>query len=403
MTITKSLGIAAAMIALLAVPAARAGEKSIKIGVLTDLSSFASVSMGPGSVVASQLAAKDFGGTVLGKPIEVISADMQSKPDLAVQLARQWYDVENVDLIVDVPASAAAIAIQGMALEKHKMFMPTVAATTDLTTKACSPLGVHWAIDTAATSRGLVTALAAEGGKNWFLLMPDFAVGKSLAATAEPIIKAGGGKLLDTVYFPTNSNDYANFLLRAQQSGADVIGDGGIGLDLSTSIKQAVEFGILPSSKQRLAAFLMNLSDVDAVGLQTTQGVFVIQDFYWDQNDKTRAFAKEFFAIRNKMPNFTQASNYSGILAYLNAVKEAGTDDPTAVVAKMKSRPQPRFADTATVRADGRVINEVGLYRVKSPAESKYPWDYLKLVRQIPGDQIFDPMTPTSCVFPKKT
>ena len=402
MTASRSLGVVAALAALAFIGTAQAGEKSIKIGVLTDLTSFASTSMGPGSVVATQLAAKDFGGSVLGKPIEVISADMQSKPDLAVSLARQWYDTEGVDVIVDVPASAAALAIQAMALEKHKMFLPTVAATSELTGKSCSPLGVHWGIDTAATSRTLVNALAQDGAKSWFLLMPDFAVGKALAAVADPMIKAGGGKVAGTVFFPTNSSDFANYLVTAQNSGADVIGNGAIGLDLSTSIKQAVEFGILPSSKQRLVAFLANLTDIDAVGLKTMQGVYVMQDFYWDQNDTTRAFAKEFIAIHKKMPNFTQAANYSGVTAYLTAVKEAGSDDPAKVVAKMREHPMKRFAGTAVLRPDGLVVDSVGLYRVKSPAESKGPWDYLKLVRTLEGDQVFTPLKDSECPLVKK-
>jgi branched-chain amino acid transport system substrate-binding protein len=401
MKINRLLGVAA-VFALAASASAWAGEKSIKIGVLTDLTSFASTSMGPGSVVAGELAAKDFGGTVLGKPIEVISADMQSKPDLAVQIATKWYDEEGVDLIIDVPASAAALTIQRMALEKHRLFLPTVAATTDLTGKFCSPQGIHWGMDTAAYSRGLVNALAAGGAKSWFQIMPDFAVGKSTAENANRMIEASGGKVLQTVYHPTNSTDYSSYLLQAQQSGADVIGVGSIGLDLTTLIKQAVEFGILPSSKQKLASFLGGLSDVDAVGLKTMQNVLLVQNFYWDQNDETRAFAKEFFAIRKKMPNFTHASDYSGTLAYLTAVKEAGSDDPAKVVAQMRAHPAPMFGQKVTVREDGRVIYDVSLYRVKSPEESKYPWDYLQLVRTSSGDKNFLSLAENGCPNVKK-
>jgi branched-chain amino acid transport system substrate-binding protein len=397
---TAVLGVALALV--LATCPAGAGEKTIKVGVLTDLTSFASTSMGEGSVVASQLAAKNFGGEVIGKKIEVISADMQSKPDLAVQIATQWYDNEGVDLIVDVPASAAAITIQRMANEKHHLFMATVAATTELTGKSCSPTGVHWGIDTAGESRGLINALAQDGAKSWVFIMPDFAVGKSLAAVGGPMVKASGGNLVETVYHPTNSTDYAQYLLRAQQSGADVIGVGSIGLDLSTLIKQATEFGILDSKKQKLGAFLMQLSDVDAVGLPTAQGVYLDQDFYWDENAETRAFSEQFFQIRRKMPNATQATNYSGVTAYLTAVKEAGSDDPVKVVAKMREHPMNKFGEKVTLRDDGRVINSVGLYQVKSPAESKAPWDYLKLVRKIPGDQIFLSMDEGNCPLVKK-
>ena len=396
------IGIAVAAATLAAAFGVEAGEKSIKIGVLTDLSSFASTSMGEGSVVATRIAAKDFGGTVLGKPIEVISADMQSKPDLAVQLAQQWYDVEGVDVIVDVPASAAAITIQKMAFDKHKLFIATVAATTELTGKSCSPTGVHWGIDTAGQSRALVNAMAQDGVKNWFFIMPDFAVGKSLAAVGQAMVEKGGGKVVDIVFHPTNSTDYAQYLLRAQQSGAEAIAVGSIGLDLTTLIKQANEFGILPSSKQKLAAFLMQLSDIGGVGLETTQGVYIVEDFYWDQNDLTRAFGKQFIAIHHKMPNDTQAANYSGIMAYLTAMKEAGSDDPVKVVAKMREHPMTRFGKPAVLREDGRVIDDVGLYQVKTPAESKEPWDYLKLVHTIPGDQAFLSLAESACPLVKK-
>lgn len=402
MKLVCSVAVAAGMLVLAAAPPAHAGANGIKIGVLTDLTSFASTSMGPGSVVAGELAAKDFGGSVLGKPIEVISADMQSKPDLAVQIAAKWYDEEGVDLIIDVPASAAAITIQRMALEKHRMFMATVAATTDLTGKFCSPQGVHWGMDTAAYSRGLVNALTQEGAKTWFQIMPDFAVGKSTAENANAMIAAAGGRVLQTVYHPTNSTDYSSFLLAAQQSGADVIGVGSIGLDLTTLIKQAVEFGILPSSKQKLASFLGGLSDVDGVGLQTMQNVLLLQNFYWDQNDRTRAFAKEFFAIRKKMPNFTHAADYSGTLAYLTAMKEADSDNPAKIVAKMREHPMDMFGQKVVLRADGRVIFDVSLYRVKSPAESKYFGDDLQLLRTTHGEQNFLSLAESGCPLVSK-
>jgi branched-chain amino acid transport system substrate-binding protein len=402
MKLTRLAGAVAGSIALALPLAASAGQAAIKIGVLTDLSSFAATSMGPGSVAAAEIAAADFGGTVLGKKIAVISADMQSKPDLAVQLARTWYDTEDVDLIIDVPASAAALPIQTMAVEKNRMFLATVAATAELSGKGCTPLSVHWGIDTTAMSRGLVDALAKDGAKSWFLIMPDYAVGKAVGSAATAAITAGGGQVLDTVYYPPNSQDYAQYLLRAQQSGADVIGTGNVGLDLSTLIKQAAEFGLITSGKQKLAAFIMNLSDVNAVGLATMQGVYMVQDFYWDQNDATRAFAKKFYEIRKVMPNYTHAANYSGVLAYLNAVKDAGSDDPNAVVAKLKEKPQQRFAEMAVVRPDGRVINSVELYRVKAPADSKAPFDDLTLVGSTPGAQAFRPIADTDCPLVRK-
>jgi branched-chain amino acid transport system substrate-binding protein len=374
-----------------------------KIGVLTDLSSFAEPSMGHGSVAATEIAVQDFGGTVLGKKIEVISADMQSKPDLAVTLAEHWYDVDGVDMIVDLPASAAALAIQPMAYQKHKMFLATVAATSELFGKVCTPSSVHWGTDSGTTARALVEALAQENAKNWYLLMPDLGIGKAIAGGAQAAIGAGGEHVVQTVFFPPNSSDFSSFVLSAQQSGADVIGVGAIGLDLQSLIKQATEFNILPSSKQKLAAFIMNLSDIHSIGLNVVGGIYLVQDFYWDTNDVTRAFSKKFFAIRNKMPNNTQAANYSGVLAYLNAMKAAGTDDPVAVVAKMKTMTLDHFGEPATVRPDGRAIFDVGLYRVKAPAESKYPWDYLQLVRNLPGDQVFPPLKDSTCPLANKS
>lgn len=370
-------GLAIAALALALPGLAAAGEKSIRIGVLTDLSSFAAASMGPGSVLATRLAVEEFGGTVLGKPIEVIQADMQSKPDLAVQVARRWYEAENVDAIVDVPASAGAIAIQGLAAQNKRIFLATVAATNELTGKACSPNTIHWGADSSALARSLVTALANDGAKTWFLMMPDYALGRDLAAHAEPLIKSLGGRIIETVFFPTGTGDFAQYLLRAKASGADAIGSGAVGLDLTTQIRQAVEFGILPSSKQKLAAFVMNLSDIHALGLQTMQGLYIVQDFYWDANTTTREFSKKFFARSQRMPNFTHSSNYSAVLAYLKAIEEAGTDDPVKVVAKLKEKPQMRFAKTSTIRRDGRALFDMQLYRVKTPAESKAPWDYL--------------------------
>jgi branched-chain amino acid transport system substrate-binding protein len=395
MRTTQLLGAIAMFGALTGVAAA--GEKSVKIGVLTDLTSFASTAMGPGSVLAGQLAVEHFGGKVLDKPIELISADMQSKPDLAVQIAHRWYEAENVDLIVDVPASAAAIAIQAMATQDNKMFMATVAATPVLTLKGCSPNAVHWVNNTSSLARAPVGALMAEGAKTWFLIMPDYQLGKDLVAEATPLIEKLGGKVLDVVYFPTSSGDFSQYLLRAQASGADVIGVGAVGLDLSNLVKQAVEFNILPSSKPRLAAFILNLSDVHSVGLQTMQGVFVMQEYYWDRNDPMRAFAKAFFAKSNRMPNFTHSSDYSAITAYLKTIQDIGSDDPKKIVARMKDVGAPRWGTQVKVRQDGRVLFGADLYRVKAPSESKGAWDYLQQVSAIPEDQMFLPPDPSQC------
>ena len=401
MKFAKLLSLTAGACALAWSGVALAGPNTIKIGVLTDLTSFASAAMGPGSVLATQIAVEDFGAKVLGKTIEVISADMQSKPDLAVQIARRWYEAEGVDVIVDVPASAAAITIQGMATEMNKMFLGTVAATSELTNKACSPNAIHWVTDTPAMARGPVSALAADGAKTWFLLMPDYQLGKDLANAATPLVQSLGGKVLDTVYYPTNTTDYAQYLLRAQGSGADVIATGGVGLDLTNQIKQAAEFGVLQSGKQKFAALVMNLSDVHAVGLKTMQGLYIMQETYWDRDDTTRAFAKKFFAKSQKMPNFTHASDYSATLAYLKAVEAAGTDDPKTVVATMKKGGVLKFGKPAVVRQDGRTLFDVQMYRVKKPEDSKYPWDYLQKVSDIGQDKLFSAPNPQTCALVK--
>jgi len=387
----KRLLVALAM--LLAASTAWASDESVKIGVLTDLTSFASRSSGQGSVDATKIAVRDFGGAVLGKPIEVIFADMQSKPDLAVEIARRWYEREHVDLIVDVPNSAAALAIRGLATANHRVFMPTIAASSAITGKGCSPNTIHWVVNSTAIARAFVGALSADGAKTWFLLMPDYAIGKAFAADAQRYIKAAGGTVVETVYFPVNNSDFGQFVLRAQASGADVIATGAIGTDLSNLIKQANEFGVLPSSKQRLAAFVITVSEIHGTGLPIMQGVWAMQDFYWDKSDQTRAFAKKFFALEKRMPDFTHAGNYSAVTAYLAAVKAAGTKDAATVVARLKQGPVTRFGEPSIIRADGRAIFDVGLYRVKAPAESTGPWDVLTLVRTIDANKIFDPVS----------
>jgi branched-chain amino acid transport system substrate-binding protein len=371
-----------------------AADKSITIGVLTDLTSFASRSAGQGSVDAVRIAVSDFGGTVLGKPINVVAADMQSKPDLAVEIARRWYERENVDLVVDVPNSAGALAIRGLATANKRVFIATIAASAAITGKGCSPYTIHWVVNSTAIARAFVNALSEDGAKTWFLLMPDYAIGKAFAADAQRYIESVHGKVVDTVYFPVNNGDFSQFVLRAQASGADAIATGAIGTDLSNLIRQAHEFGVLPSSRQRLAAFVITVSEIHGTGLDMMQGVWAMQDFYWDQNADARAFAKRFFAIEHRMPDFTHAGNYSAVMAYLNAVKAARTDDAATVVAGLKRGTVSRFGVPSTIRADGRAIFNVELYRVKSQAESKGPWDVLKPVKAIGAGKIFDPISP---------
>ena len=381
---------------------AQISDGVVKIGVLSDMSSLYADLAGNGSVIAAQMAVEDFGAAKKGLKVEIVSADHQNKPDVGSSIARQWYDVDKVDVIVDVPNSGVALAVNQITRDKGKAFLDSGAATSDLTGKACSPNTIHWAYDTWMLANGTGSAIVKTGGDTWFFLTADYAFGQALERDTEAVILKNGGKVLGKVRVPINTQDFSSFLLQAQASKAKIIGLANAGGDTRNSIKQAAEFGIVKGG-QNLAGLLVFLTDVHALGLQTAQGLIFTETFYWDLNDQTRAFAKR-FAERNKggYPTMIHAGVYSSVLHYLKAVEALKSDDGTKVIAKMKEMPtdDPLFGK-GTIRADGRKIHPAYLVEVKKPAESKGAWDYYKIRATIPADQAFRPLKDGECPLVK--
>ena len=378
-------------------------QKTIKIGVLTDMSSLYADVTGKGSVVATQMAVEDFNAA--GKPlkVEVIAADHQNKADVAAGIARKWFDTEGVDMIVDVPNSAVALAVAAIAREKNKVMIASGPSSSDLTGKACSPNTVHWTYDTHALATGAATAVVESGGKNWFTLTADYAFGHAMEQDVRNVVARTGGKVIGGVRAPLNTQDFSSFLLQAQASGAQVVGLINAGGDTINSIKQAVEFGI-PQSGQRLVATVLYVTDVHSLGLKVAQGLQFTESFYWDLNEGTRAWTKR-FAPRNdgRYPSALHAGAYASTLHYLKAVSAVGAaTDGVAVVDKMKALPtdDPLFGK-GSIRVDGRKIHPMFLFQVKTPAESKYPWDYYTVVKSIPPEQVWRPLSEGGCSLVK--
>ncbi|MDE2167702.1 MAG: ABC transporter substrate-binding protein [Alphaproteobacteria bacterium] len=375
-----------------------AAEGPVKIGVMNDQSSIYADLSGLGGIAAVRMAIEDFGGKVLGQPIQLVTADMQNKADVAVNLANKWYDEDKVDVIVDVPNSAADLALQEIARQKKRLLIVSTGATSDFTGKKCSPYGIHWTYDTYALAAGTGRAMVQQGGKSWYFITADYAFGHALQRDTAKFVTEAGGTVLGSVDAPFPNQDFSSYLLKAQGSGAQVIALANAGGDTINSIKQAKEFGIFKSGKQRLAALLIFISDVHSLGLEAAQGIVLTTGFYWDLNSQTRAWSKRFFAKRNAMPTMTQAGNYSAVMHYLKAVQAAGTKDPLKVAAKMREMPvNDFFAKNGHLRVDGRMVHDMYLVQVKSPKESKYPWDYYKVLRTIPGDQAFRPLNEGGC------
>ncbi|HUJ74932.1 MAG TPA: ABC transporter substrate-binding protein [bacterium] len=375
---------------------------TVKIGVLNDQSSLYADISGQGSVVAARMAVKDFGGTVLGKPIEVIFADHQNKPDVGSNIARQWIDEQGVDAIVDVPTSSVAMAVQNVTREKDRMFLISGAASSDLTGKNCSPTGIHWTYDTYALASGTGAALVKQGGKTWFFITADYEFGHALERDTTKFVVGAGGTVLGHVNVPLNTADFSSYLLQAQSSKAQIIGLANAGGDTINSIKQAAEFGIV-SGGQRLAGLLVFITDVESLGLKTAQGLVITTAFYWDQNDQTRAWSKRYMEeYHGKVPTMVQAGVYGAVAHYLKAIKAAGTDEAKAVAAKMREMPVNDFmTHNARIRADGTVMRTMYLAQVKSPAESKYKYDDYKILASIPADQAFRPESEGGCPYVK--
>jgi branched-chain amino acid transport system substrate-binding protein len=381
---------------------AQISDDVVKIGVLSDMSGLYSDLAGQGSVIAAQMAVKDFGGTVAGKPIQIVSADHLNKPDVGSAIARQWFDQDKVDAIADVPTSSVALAVQDIAKERGKVFLISGAGSSDLTNKSCSPTGVHWTYDTYALAQGTGGALVAQGGNSWFFITADYAFGHALESDATAVIKAAGGKVLGSANVPLNTADFSSYLLQAQTSKAKVIGLANAGGDTINSIKQAAEFGITAGGQQ-LAGLLIFISDVHSLGLKVAQGLVLTESFYWDQNDETRAWSKRFMAEAKKVPTMVQAGVYGAVTHYLKAIEAAKSDDGKTVVAKMKEMPINDFmTKNGKIREDGRVIRDMYLFQVKTPAESKGEYDYYKQLAVIPGDVAARPLSASECPLVKK-
>ena len=389
--------------ALLASTAARAqvSDDVVKIGVLTDMNGPASTPTGQGSVTAAQMAVDDFGGKVLGKPISVIVGDHQLKPDIGASLARRWYDVDQVDLIVDVPVSAVGLAVQNVANEKKKLFITHSTGTADFHGKFCSPYAIQWVFDTHALAAGTAKEVVKRGGDSWFFITDDYAFGHSLERDASAVITANGGKVLGAVRPPFATSDLSSFILQAQASKAKIIGIAAGPPNNTNEIKTAGEFGIFKGGQQ-MAGLLVLITDIHALGLKASEGLLLTTSFYWDMDDKAREWSKRYFAKMNRMPTMWQAGVYSSVMHYLQAVQDAGTDDPLKVTAKMREKPiEDFFARHGHLREDNLMVHDLMLVQVKSAEESKYPWDYYKVLATIPGDDAFGPPNP-ECPMVKK-
>jgi branched-chain amino acid transport system substrate-binding protein len=401
----KSL--AATLIAGLALAAsggaasAQISDDVVKIGVLTDMSSLYADATGKGSVAAVQMAVADYGGKVKGKPVEVVVADHQNKPDIGIAIARNWYDNEKVDAIFDVPTSSVALPISALTREKNKININSGGGSSDITGVACSPNTVHWTYDTYALSNVAGRAMVKRGEDTWFFVTADYAFGMALERDAANVVKESGGKVLGDVRHPLNSSDFSSFLLQAQASKAKVIGLANAGGDTTNALKQASEFGITKGG-QKLIALLMEITDVHALGPKETQGLIATDAFYWDMNDETRAFSKRFNEKVGHMPTMIQAGLYSATMHYLKAIEAIGTDEAPKVMAQMRATPiNDFFAKNGKIRIDGRMVHDMYLFEVKKPEESKGEWDLYKLLATVPGDEAFRPLDKGGCPLVK--
>jgi branched-chain amino acid transport system substrate-binding protein len=383
-------------ILLLAGAPALAEEATLTIGIMNDQSGPYADLAGPGSVEAARMAIEDFGGVALGKKIQLLSADHQNKVDIGLAIAREWYETRGVDAIFDISNSGVALALQDLAKSHNKLVIFDSASSSDLTGKACSPNGIQWNADNWSNGTSLMRLLVKQGLDTFFFITADYAFGASLEKDARDAIAQAGGQTLGGVRAPLNTADFSSYLLQAQASHAKVIVLANTGADLSTSLKQASEFGVAPG--QYIATPITYLSDVNALGLAVAHDLVFMQSWYWDLNDQTRAWAKRFFARRNRMPNDNQAALYSSVMHYLEAIAKSGTDDAATVVKAMREAPiHDVFTENGKVREDGRVVYDRYLVKVKRPEESKYPWDYLSIVAKIPADEAFRPLGSTGC------
>jgi branched-chain amino acid transport system substrate-binding protein len=397
---SPSLIAAMAVVVGLVGGAVEAAERPVKIGVLSDMSGPISDTVGAGSVVAAELAVQDAGGTVLGRPIEIVSADHQYKPDSASAIVRRWYDVEGVDVVADAAVSVVGLMVQDIAKEKGKIALISGSGSTDLFGKACSPTGFVWSFDTQQLAKAVVDGAMAGEAKSWYFLLPDFSFGKQLTGYATDEVTRLGGSVAGSVRVAIGNFDFASPLTTAQASGAKVVGLAFGGHDLINSIKQAAEFGIGDTGQQIVAMFAM-ITDVNAIGLKAMQGAEVAETFYWDLDDDSRKFGARFFERTKRYPTMLQAAVYSEITHYLKAVKAVGSTDADSVAKKMRELPiNDLTTKNARIRGDGRVIRDMYVFRVKKPSESKYPWDYYSLIKRLPGEELMSSAPSPDCPSP---
>ncbi|MBD8531800.1 MULTISPECIES: ABC transporter substrate-binding protein [unclassified Massilia] len=375
---------------------AQISDDTIKIGLITDLSGVYSDVDGNGGAEAVRMAIADLGGAINGKKVQFMVADHQNKPDIAASKAREWFDQQGVDMLIGGTNSGASLAMAKVAAEKKKVFIAIGAGTAQLTNEQCSPYTVHYAYDTVALARGTGSAVVKQGGKSWYFMTADYAFGQSLEKDTTEVLKANGGQVLGSVKHPLSASDFSSFLLQAQSSKAQVLGLANAGGDTINSIKAAKEFGLTKNMK--IAGLLVFINDVHTLGLNATQGMYLTDGWYWDMNADTRAWSKRYFAKMKKEPSMLQAADYSATTNYLNAVKAIGTDDATKVMAKLRAtKINDMFAKNGEIRPDGRMVHDMYLMQVKAPNESKYPWDYYKLVATIPGAQAYTTKAETKC------
>ncbi len=397
----KTLALTAALAAAFAPAQAQVSDNVVRIGVLTDLSGAYSDIAGKGTIVATQMAIDDF--IAKEKPafkVEMVSADHQNKGDIAANKAREWFEKGSVDVVSELVTTSVALAVQKIAKEKNRIALVSGAASTRVTNEDCNDVTVHWTYDTYSVANGTAKAVTQAGGKKWFFLTADYAFGHSLEKDASAVVKANGGEVVGSVRHPFPGSDFSSFLLKAQSSGAQIIGLANAGADTIGSIKQAAEFGITP--KQSLAGLLMFITDVHSLGLKTTQSMYLTEGFYWNLNDDTRAWSKRFFDQHKRMPTMVQAGQYSSVAHYLKAVKALGSDDTAKVMAQMKKTPvNDFFAKNGTIRADGRMVHDMYLLQVKKPAESTTPWDYYNVRATIPAAEAFQPLSASTCPLVK--
>lgn len=393
-------GVSLAMLSGIAAQTAVISDDVVKIGVLTDMSGTYSDFAGPGSVEAVKMAIEDFGGTVRGKPVQMISADHQNKADVGANIVRGWYDQDRVDLVLDTTNSAVTLAVMNVTKEKNKIVMIGGSSTQRATTDACTPNSIQYVYDASALSNVTAKALLQGGGKKWFFITVDFAFGLGLEKNTAEVVKANGGTVVGSVRHPVDTSDFSSYILQAQGSGADIIALANGGRDTINTIKTANEFGVTGSATQKVASLLTFITDIHSMGLKDSRGIVLTEAFYWDMNDETRGWSKRFFERTKRMPTMVQVAMYSAALQYLKAVEATGSDATETVMAKLKATPiNDVFVKNGRIRPDGLHVHDMYLMQVKTPGESRYPWDYYKVLRTVPGEEAFSPMASGACAF----